>query len=154
MGTIKSGDAPSRSLSPWYVSGFVENAGSFTYSRGRDRAQLTMVFAIRVPASQSGLLESIRVFLGGGGRIYTSRPERGALRYFKATRPAELLRIVEHFDRYPLQGDRREHYRVWREMVLLKAAHLGARAPLELLRLAEKLSGRPASRRPADSSKS
>ena len=139
---------------PWYVSGFAEGEGIFTYSR--NRLQLMVVFAIRLPATDHNLLEGIRDFFGGIGRIYSAprrAPARGgagtkASCYYRVTRPAELVRIVNHFDEYPLRGEKREVYEVWREMVFVRAAYHGSSAPVELHELAEKLSGRVPRNRP------
>ncbi len=118
---------------PWYVTGFTEGAGSFTFSRsGR---QLLLVFAVRLPESNRPLLERLQRYFRAG-RIYDAGP--GCL--FRVNRPRELLRVVEHFDRYPLQGDKRAAYRIWREMVFLRATHHGSRPPKTLLDLAARLS--------------
>jgi hypothetical protein len=124
-------------LDPWYVTGFAEAAGSFTYSRsGR---QLMLVFAVRMPRANLKILEQLKVFFGGAGRVYS----REACS-FRVTRPAELLRVVEHFDRHPLHGARREAYRIWREMVFLRATHHGTAPPERLGKLAKALSARRA----------
>ncbi|HVK88646.1 MAG TPA: hypothetical protein VM513_31220 [Kofleriaceae bacterium] len=39
---------------------------------------------------------------------------------YRVTRHDELPRITDHFDRYPLQGEKRRGYVIWREMVQLK----------------------------------
>jgi hypothetical protein len=135
-------------LDPWYVTGFVDGEGIFTYNRDRGRTRTAVVFAIRLVATDRAILESVRRFFGGSGRIY-SAPKRAARRragfskatcYFKVTRPAELLRIVDHFDRYPLQAQKRQVYDIWREMVFLRAAYHGGPQPAELDDLAAKLS--------------
>jgi hypothetical protein len=132
------------------VTGFAESAGSFTYNRSG--SQLTLVFAVRLPASDRALLRDLQRFLGGIGRIYSTAPgetsePRGAC-LFRVNRTRELLRVVKHFDAYPLRGGKRRAYRVWSEMVSLRAAHHGSRPPDELWDLADKLSrlrslGRP-----------
>ena len=38
------------------------------------------------------------------------------------TRHDELPTLVDHLDRYPLQGPKAAPYAIWREMVLLKQA--------------------------------
>ncbi len=108
-------------LSPWFVTGFVDGEGTFTY--GRSGKSLALVFAIKLTATDRSLLEKIRKFFGGSG-----------------TRPVELLRVVDHFDRYPLQGEKRVPYGIWREMVFLKAAYVGGPIPEELDRMARELS--------------
>jgi len=134
-------------LRPWYVTGFVDGEGIFTYNR--NGPGMAVVFAIRLAATDRSILESIRVFFGCSGRIYNApkRAPKGpaagyskATCYFKVTKPTELLKIVEHFDRYPLQAEKRKVYEIWREMVFVRAAYHGSAPPLELEQLATKLS--------------
>ena len=140
-GTHKRGPA----LDPWYVTGFCEAQGAFTFSRSG--AQLALYFGLKRSMAERGLLEAIRRFFGGIGNIYAV-PSRAAA-YFRASRRDELARVVAHFDRYPMWGARAEGYRIWREMVLLKQDF--RRAPREKLHaLAQKLSQVLASPRAAD----
>ena len=122
-------------MTPDYVTGLLESAGSFTFNRGKQ--QLTVVFGVRSRATNRPLVEDLRAFFGGIGKIYDTRQNTC---FFRVNRPRELLRIVEHFDENPLRGDRRNAFRCWREMVLLRATHAGSRAPDELNALAEQLS--------------
>lgn len=132
-------------FSPWYVTGFADGEGIFTYSRGSQ--QLMVVFAVRLTATDRSLLESIKAFFGGAGRIYSAprrlNPGGGRTKsscYYRVNRPNELLQIVDHFDTYPLQGEKLKSYRIWREMVFLRAAYHGVQTPSELLELAKELS--------------
>ena len=118
---------------PWYVTGFTESAGSFTFSRSGK--QLLLVFAVRMPRPNRPLLESLGRFFRAG-RIY----DAGRSCYYRVNRPIELLRVVDHFDHYPLRGEKQAAYRIWREMVYLKATHHGSRPPKRLDDLAGKLS--------------
>jgi hypothetical protein len=122
-------------LTPNYVTGLLESAGSFTFNRGKQ--QLTVVFGVRSRATNRPLVEDLRTFFGDIGKIYDTT--RNSC-FFRVNRPRELLRIVEHFDEYPLRGNKRNAFRIWREMVLLRATHAGSRAPGELSALAEQLS--------------
>jgi hypothetical protein len=122
-------------LDPWYVTGFVEAQGSFTYSRsGR---QLAIYFGIKLPEVDDPVLQAIRDFFGGIGSIYPV--QAGASAYYRVCRREQLPVIVDHFDAYPLRGSRRATYEIWREMVLLKQRF---RQPPrdELRQLAEQLS--------------
>lgn len=133
-------------LHPWYVTGFVEGEGTFTYSRsGR---LLALYFGVRLTAEDRPILEHIQAFFGGIGEIYTQRrraprPRGGFSKtasYYRVCRRDHLPRVIDHFDRYPLGGVKLECYRIWREMVFLKLAN-PRRPPLdELNRLAEELS--------------
>lgn len=98
-------------LDPAYVTGFVDAAGSFTYSRSSK--QLALYFAVKLSPVDRPLLEELQAFFGGIGRIYSEA-------YFRVTRRDELMAVVEHFDRHPLQSSKREVYELWREMVLAK----------------------------------
>ena len=119
-------------LSPEWVTGFVDAAGSFTYSRSSK--QLALYFALKVPASDRQLLEEVRAYFGGIGRIYSEA-------YFRVTRREQLMIVVEHFDRHPLQSSKRDAYELWREMVIAKQEF--RRPDRELLgRLADELSRR------------
>ena len=114
-------------LNPWYVTGFVDGEGAFTFSRsGR---QLALYFAIKLTGAERELLERIREFFGGIGSIYdvgareAPTPRSGytkAAVYYRVCRREDLERVVEHFDRYPLRGTKRASYAIWRQMVLLK----------------------------------
>jgi len=113
-------------LDPWYVTGFTEGEGAFTYSRsGR---QLALYFAIKLTAADRGLLANLQSFFHGAGRIYRVAPRhpRSAsgwtktAAYYRVCRREDLERIVAHFDRYPLRGAKSASYRIWRQMVVLK----------------------------------
>jgi hypothetical protein len=100
-------------LDPNYVTGFLDAAGSFTFSRtGR---QIALYFAVRIAERDLALLEALQEFFGGIGRIYPGRSS-----YFRVTRRDQLVRIVEHFDRYPLHSTKQEAFETWREMVHAK----------------------------------
>jgi len=113
---------------PWYVTGFIDGEGSFTYSRsGR---QIGLYFAVKLTETDRTILEQLQRFFGGIGSIYrvaprTPRPGSGHTKttsYFRVTRLEDLKRVVDHFDRYPLQTAKRGSYQIWREMVILKQA--------------------------------
>jgi hypothetical protein len=97
-------------LDPLWVTGFADAAGSFTYSRSSK--QLALYFAVKVADADRALLEDLQAFFEAG-RIYEPA-------YFRVTRREELIRIVDHFDRYPLRSSKREVYDLWREMVVAK----------------------------------
>jgi hypothetical protein len=123
-------------LDPWYVTGFVEAQGSFTFSRnGR---QMALYFGMKLPEVDEPVLHAIRDFFGGIGSIYPV--QAGASAYYRVCRREQLPVIVDHFDSFPLISCKRAAYEIWREMVLLKQRF---RQPPrdELRQLAEQLSG-------------
>jgi len=133
-------------LDPWYVTGFVEGEGTFTFSR--NGFSLSLFFAIKLTGRDRVILEAIRDYFGGIGKIYDVKarapagPGSGytkAAAYFRTSRLDQLDVVLDHFDTYPLRGSKATSYSIWREMVLLKwAARKSDR--LELLALAARLS--------------
>jgi hypothetical protein len=111
-------------LEPWYVTGFCEACGTFTYSRSGH--VIGLYFALKVGASDLALLQAIQRFFGGAGRLYDTRPAsetvgwRHASFYYRVTRATDLERLLSHFDNYPLAGRKARVYGIWREMVVLK----------------------------------
>lgn len=115
---------PEALLDPWYVTGLADGESTFTYSRsGR---QIALYFAIKLTHVDKPVLEAVQEFLGGIGTIYMAKGsfESGirskTASYFRVTRRAELLRVVEHFDHYPLRTQKAHTYSIWRTMVMLK----------------------------------
>ena len=103
-------------LDPWYVTGFAEGQGSFTYSR--NGKQLSLYFSIKLSDADEPILTAVQSFFGGIGSIYYVQPRASA--YYRVCRREQLPIIVEHFDAYPLRGSKLAAYRIWREMVMLK----------------------------------
>ena len=110
MYDVSVGTFSRETLDPLWVTGFADAAGSFTYSRSSK--QLALYFSVKVADTDRGLLEDLRAFFDAG-RIYEPA-------YFRVTRREELVRVVDHFDRYPLRSSKREVYELWREMVVAK----------------------------------
>ncbi len=102
-------------LAPEYVTGHADASGSFTFSRSA--GNISVYFSLRLPERDRVILEELQSYWGGG-RIYPATP--GGL-YYRISRHDELLPVVDHFDRYPLQGHNREAFGVWREMVEIKS---------------------------------
>lgn len=128
-------------MSPDYITGLIEVAGAFTYSRSR--GQLSLYFAIRLRAADIAVLRDVRRFFGGHGRIYSVRPASKRAKpasYYRVNRLGELRRVVAHFDRHPLRGSKRRAYEIWKEMVVLKVASFGDPPRARLDSLARTLS--------------
>lgn len=107
-------------LNPWYVTGICEIAGSFTFSR--TLRNFAFYFAIKLPQSQANLLQRIRDFFGIG-TIYKVKPVQGSINpalYLRVTGIGQLVSIIEHFEKYPVQGRNFMRYSIWKEMVSIK----------------------------------
>ena len=113
-------------IDPWYVTGFTEGEGCFTFNRS-DR-NFTLVYAIKLNETDLAILEDIQNYFGCG-RIYhvTSRGPLGPstgftkpAKYFRISRILDLIRVIQHFDAYPLRGVKAMSYQIWRQMVEIK----------------------------------
>jgi hypothetical protein len=116
----------SENIDPWYVTGFSEGEAAFTFSRSG--IAFALYFSITQRLDSKEILERVQKYFKGIGKIY-SRKERlptnssGHTKqnaYFRVCKQAELLQIVEHFDKFPLQSKKHEAYLVWRDMVFEK----------------------------------
>jgi hypothetical protein len=137
--------ATERPLNPWYVTGLVELAGAFTFSRS-DR-NVALYFGLKVQGACKPILDAVQEHFGGVGRVYTVSnrlsalsDERRVSHYYRVTRLDDLDLIVQHFGDYPLRGHKAKAYEIWRDMVHLK--RVSHRKPLraQLDALCERLS--------------
>lgn len=126
-------------LTPWYITGFCDGEAAFTYSRAG--GTFALYFSIKQKEENREVLEAIQEYFGYIGKIYGHGPARSSA-YYRVTKIQELKRVLEHFDKYPLQVKKRnEAYCVWRQMVMHKIENYRDIDYEKLRMLAEKLSG-------------
>lgn len=104
-------------IDPWFVSGFAEGEGAFTYISGG-----TPVFSIRQRHDYTDLVQEIADFFGVGV-VYPcrARGKSQANSYYRVHRACDLNRIIQHFNRYPLVSARKQAaYAAWKALVLFK----------------------------------
>ena len=135
-------------LDPWYVTGFCDGEAAFTYCRSG--GSFGLYFSIKQREDNQQIIEEIQQYFNYVGNIYKNKESPATKNsgfskpavYYRVTRIAELRRIVEHFDKYPLQSSKkREAYNVWRQMVIHKLENYRDIDYDTLRGLAEKLSG-------------
>lgn len=134
-------------LNPWYVTGFCDGGAVFTYSRSGGSFGIT--FSIKQREDSRKVIDDLRQFFGFVGNIYEVKESLGGQKsghtkpavIFKVNKIAELKSIVDHFDKYPLQNQKKyEAYGAWREMVMYKLENYRDIEYDKLRALAEKLS--------------
>lgn len=113
-------------LDPWFVTGFCDGEAAFTFSRSGN------VFALYFSVSQRNdnreIIEKLQRYFKDIGTIYTRKeqlPSRfsGHTKpnaYFRVCRQEELMCVIDHFDKFPLQGKKKDVYKLWRAMALEK----------------------------------
>jgi len=134
-------------LDPWYITGFADGEAAFTYSRSGGTYGL--YFAIRQREDNEQIIENIYEYFNYVGYIYRGKDAQPTQNsghtqptvYYRVTKIDELQRIIEHFDKYPLQSKKKqEAYNVWREMAIHKLENYRDVDYDKLRALAEKLS--------------
>lgn len=132
-------------LDPWYVTGFCDGEAAFTYSRSG--GTFGLYFGVKQREDNRQIVEDLREFFNFVGYIYRGKEAKydagfsKATAYYRVTKTTELLRIVEHFDKYPLQSKKKqEAYHIWRQMVMHKLENFRDIDYDKLRALAEKLS--------------
>ena len=117
-------------LNPYYISGLVEGQGGFTYTKMG--GNVYPYFALRLSSADLPLLEKIKGFFKAGTiykiekRTYTMNNQAytsGTMAFFKVYRMDELMKLVWHFADYPLIGKKAAAFKIWKEMVMLKAVN-------------------------------
>jgi hypothetical protein len=134
------------SLNPWFVTGFSDGEAAFTFSRSGEG--FSLYFSIRQREDNRVILEKIQSYFGGIGKIYFGKeqmPTRNSghskpTAYFRVCKQNDLLRIIEHFDKFPLRSKKQEVYNFWREMAIEKTRHFINCRSDEFKFFAEKLS--------------
>ena len=134
-------------LNPWYVSGFCDGEAAFTYSR--IGGTFGLYFAIKQREDNRQIVEDIQAYFNYVGYIYRGKEAQPTKNsgfsqpsaYYRVTKIDELQRVIEHFDKYPLQSKKKqEAYNIWREMVIYKFKNYRNVDYDKLRLLAEKLS--------------
>ncbi|MBI5201535.1 MAG: LAGLIDADG family homing endonuclease [Elusimicrobia bacterium] len=94
------------SLDPQYVTGLCEANASFTY--GRVRSGIRLRFSLKLREADQNLAYGLQRFFGVGG-VYPRWQ-------YCVTNRAELRRIIDHFEHFPLFGRKGERFSVWKRI--------------------------------------
>lgn len=119
-----------------YITGFAENAGSFTYSKSR--GTITLYFSIKSSVKDLQLLLKIREYFKVG-KVYRGKTDKKWIHY-RVNKLGDLIKIVNHFERYQLEGVKQHAFDIWKQMIICKRRKL-PKDRETLMKLAEKLSG-------------
>ena len=109
-------------LKPYFVTGFTDAEGSFIVRiRKNPKAKtgwsVETKFSICIHKKDRMVLELIKAFFGGVGSItYASK---GTLHYRIASLHDLINVVLPHFDKYPLNTQKRADYILFKEIILL-----------------------------------
>jgi len=146
-GVTEGSIGSSSDVDPWFVTGFSDGEAAFTFSRSGNA--FSLYFSITQREDNRDILDKIQKYFGSIGKIYWRKEQlpkknSGHTRpnvYFRVCRQSELPRIIEHFDKFPLQSKKREAYNVWKEMVQYKLEYFINCTDDKFKIFSEKLSG-------------
>jgi hypothetical protein len=121
----------SPSLEPQFITGLVDAEGSFVISISPSRAYrvgwiLQGLLSLQLHVNEIALLNQIQGSFGAGN--INLHPNRDVATWV-VYRPSELLdRIIPHFEKHPLQSQKRIDYVLWKQVIELmgEKAHLTA----------------------------
>lgn len=106
-------------LDPWYVTGLIEGEGTFGVSfnlrrRLRVGVETRPYFAISLNQRNLELIKSLRDYFSCGGIRFS----RGDNTYKYEVRSIDDLteKIIPHFEKYPLQGDKRRDFETFKKI--------------------------------------
>ena len=100
-------------ITPEYVTGLCEAGATLTYIRNGNSTNLR--FVIKFPECDKYLVFALQRFFQGGN-IYKSANSW----MYCATSLSAVEKIVNHFDRYPMFGQKQGQFELWRHMFDLK----------------------------------
>ena len=112
----------------WF-SGFADGEGCFSLQRVNRRTPRP-VFSIRLRADDAYVLDWCCSEFAVG-IVYYNDPKQGSVNVlgkitaqskpqamWTVARKVETLRLMQHFDAFPLRSSKKRDYEIWREMVL------------------------------------
>ena len=107
-------------LDPWFVTGLVEGEGTFSVSFNRRRKLRVGIetrpsFSVTLHRRDLALLKALRAYFGCGAIRYSRRD--GTYKYEVRSVKDLVRRILPHFERYPLQGSKRQDFEKFAQIV-------------------------------------
>ena len=129
-------------LNPYYVAGLVEGEGNFGVVILPKRLEsvnweVRAFFSLSQPKKNRKILYLLKEFFGCG----TIRPSKDDTLKYEVKDLKELReRIIPHFERYPLVGEKRKDFKIFKEIILRmgKKEHLKKEGLKEIVELVAK----------------
>lgn len=123
-----------------WLAGFTAGEGCFQILHNNRRrvtsASLIPQFQIALRADDGQVLEALQKFFGGSVS-YRARAQNIVscpMCAWHVASKRDLARLVQYFDRFPLQAKKARDYAIWRQAVGIYCAHGGRDARLAALR--------------------
>jgi len=104
-------------IDPWFVTGFAEGEGAFTYQR--TSTTVSPKFSIRQRNDYNDVVQAVADFFNVG-IVYpcAARGKTQASAYYVVINRNDLPIVVEHFKKYPMVSRQKQKvFEVWAELV-------------------------------------
>ena len=102
-------------INPWWVTGFIYGEGSFIISLFKNKGivgwQVKLIFQVELHKNDIKLTEDVKNFFETG-EIYEKREQSAQ---FRIESQKKLLRIIDHFDKFPLRTQKHADYKLFKE---------------------------------------
>nr|QBM09683.1 hypothetical protein [Dactylella sp.] len=132
----------STKLNPWFITGFTDAEGSFIISIVKDPSTRTgwniqIRFKIALHQKDLPILEKIKVYFGGVGRIDKTGKNRESVAYVISSRKLIIDVILPHFDKYCLLTNKKTDYELFKRIIekLNNKEHLTHKGLQEIVNL-------------------
>ena len=99
---------------PWFITGFCARAGNFTFSRTGFKG-VNLYLLIRFNNNEKQLAVLLADYFEAGKLYFIN-----SAIYYRATKMLDLEKVIAHFEKYPLQGEKNNIYQAWKGIFFLK----------------------------------
>jgi len=123
-------------ISPWFISGYSDAEGCFNVSLQKNpngKYYVRPSFQIKVHSRDNLLLMRIKHYFGDIGKIYLTNDDSK----FVVRSLDEILKIISHFDNYPLITQKKGDFILFKEIILkvVKGEHLSVKGLQEIVNI-------------------
>ncbi len=123
-------------ISPWFISGYSDAEGCFNVGFQKNpngKFYVRPSFQIKVHSRDNLLLMQIKDYLGGIGNIYANTNDSK----FTVRSLDGILKIITHFDNYPLITQKKADFILFKEIILkvIEGEHLSAEGLQEIINI-------------------
>ncbi len=108
----------------WWITGLVDGEGCFHASIRMDTRYPTLEtlhigFQIGLVQDDVATLEKVRLYFGTGtiSLARDRRPYAQDRMIYRMYRRSEFEKVIEHFEKYPLQSKKQKDYECWKEIL-------------------------------------
>lgn len=118
-------------LDPWYVTGLIDGEGCFFLAVRPQQRQHTASLCVGLRVDDAEILYRLQEFFQCGKISIQKNADNAPAVRWVVTRIPDLVKVISHFERFPLQSKKLGDYKVWKEFVLLKQQHYGKQTPVD-----------------------